>query len=757
MAKEEEPNKTETEKEEKPKKVAFLDSVNGAIFLYWILPVLCFAALSRFAVDTSAPSPPLKPPLPAAVKTNQVKPQQSSTGNTGATSAGATASAVGNAKAAGSLDPRLENKPASYQSIVRSIRNKRLDFDTVSLPASVRPSSTTSQAPQVSPTTGSTLDKPKTSPTPRQETSTASQRSSQSDPARAQLASAIEEYRSMYQADRSNLLTAIVFADSLRMYDVQYHDGGSHQEEAIKTYQHALQLAKDQRQAMIDRGEPTNVALDGNTRPHEQMMMDYSQRSVDAILCALHTNLGKTYYMANMFSKADTSYSNALEIDPFYLDAVASRGSTRIILGEYKGAAQDFVTVIELDSQRRFLDVFTGLARVLQAREDVVPQGWEPMIATVNDIIPKLEEQQRFMTAQEGKTLVSNSLARLYHVLYDYHDAKTKDTDAAWKSLEKSYEHKMNALPPWNTGFEAQKVQATKQIFRQGFWPEAGSKSKAPIFIIGFVRSGSTLLERVLDAHPDIVGTGENSVFNGQLESIRNKIVEVSVLANPSLLASTIQDLADDVVYEMTERWHMVAAGEDRATGQENPTRMVDKMLTNYYNVGFIHLLFPDALILHVARNPMDTLFSAFKHEFPPGTLDYTSAFDSLAELYHGYRDLIEHWDRELPGRVTHVRYEDMVHDMPGMARAIVHATGLEWDDGVLEFHKKKQAVNTLSTTQVRKGVYKDSLEYWRRYETELDPLVQLIGERTKWDLKTTLPTYTPPAPVEETEDASEL
>jgi Sulfotransferase family len=68
----------------------------------------------------------------------------------------------------------------------------------------------------------------------------------------------------------------------------------------------------------------------------------------------------------------------------------------------------------------------------------------------------------------------------------------------------------------------------------------------------------------------------------------------------------------------------------------------------------------------------MDTIFSAYKHEFPPGTLDYTSNMEALAELYHAYRDLIEHWDQVLPGRVTHVRYQDMVNDMPGVARAII-------------------------------------------------------------------------------------
>ena len=86
--------------------------------------------------------------------------------------------------------------------------------------------------------------------------------------------------------------------------------------------------------------------------------------------------MGKTFFMANMFEQAVESYTKALEMEPFYLDAVSSRGSARIILGQYEAAAQDFSLVIAKDEKRRFQDVFTGLARVLQAREDVVPGGW---------------------------------------------------------------------------------------------------------------------------------------------------------------------------------------------------------------------------------------------------------------------------------------------------------------------------------------------------------------------------------------------
>ena len=368
------------------------------------------------------------------------------------------------------------------------------------------------------------------------------------------------------------------------MFDVQYHDGGTLQEEALKIYRAAISLGWQQREALQNEGKETNRAASGMIDLNEEITMDYADRSIDGIICALYTAMGKTFFMANMFEQAVESYTKALEMEPFYLDALSSRGSARIILGQYEAAAEDFSLVIAKDQKRRFQDVFTGLARVLQARENVVPGGWEPMIRIINDLIPIIESQVDSVAHPEGRAILGSSLARLYHVLFNYHDAKTQDTDAAWENLTKAYHYKMSSLPKWSTGFEAQKIQATKQIFTQGFWPDFGNESEVPIFIIGFVRSGSTLLERVLDAHPQIVGTGENSVFNGQLDRIRNKIVETSMLGDQAAMRDVIVSLGDEVIDEMQDRWNMVASGEDRAAGRERPRRFVDKMLTNYYS-----------------------------------------------------------------------------------------------------------------------------------------------------------------------------
>ena len=703
-------------------------SMSLALFIYWVLPVLLFAMVSRFFVDTSIPTIPIdvvkKKPLHVPRSEQQRPPQAQEVKPK--TKPAPTPAAVSS----------LSKQPTSYQDIVEVITSRRRkSFQTRRGDAMGVQSVTDSP---------SSSDKPSPQPTKVKETKTGSS----ADPHRKKIIEQIYSLKQSYEKDPTNLFKAMDYGDAMRFYDLQFHDGGTYEREAIQIYQQIVQLGKEHRQKLLDAGEAT-------TKPgvpvNDEVTIDYRDKSADALMCAIYTAQGKVYYMANAFENAATSYTNCLEIAPGYLDALNARGSTYIILGKYSDAARDFQTVITKDTRRLFPDAFTGLARVLASKEDATAAGWDGVIPVAELLIPTLENQVK--AQPQSKATVAGILNRLHHVMFTYHDVKTLNTDQAWDHLTAAYRYKLSLLPPWEKGFEARKVTQSKEIFVKGFWPQGiGSDTQVPVFIIGFVRSGSTLLERVLDAHPLIVGTGENSVFNGRLDHIRNKIVETSVTASHRLIDVT-KELADEVVDEMKERWEILEGNERRHLVEEprdEPKRFVDKMLTNYYNVGFIHMLYPNAVILHVFREPMDTLFSAYKHEFPPGTLDYTSDFDGLAELYHSYRDIMDHWDDVLPGRVKHVRYEDMVNDMPGMARAIIDVVGLPWDDGVLDFHKKKHAVNTLSSIQVRKGVYKDSLQSWRRYESHLQPVLDRIGDRVTYDRRTTLPGYVPPSPVED-------
>ena len=529
-------------------------------------------------------------------------------------------------------------------------------------------------------------------------------------------------------------------AEALRMRDYSIHDGGSAQIEGINTYQHVIKLMTTN-----NNGTPSQLS---------------PQRL--QFLCGLHTNLGKMYFVANMFDRALECFDKCLSIDENEIDSLAQKGAVLYILGRFKESADAYLHLIDVDEDRLSGELYTGLSKVLVADENSVNGGWDALVKILNKQIPKVTKivddsssavESSSSQHNQYEQMMYDNLKRMHLAMFLYHDVHG-NTERAWYHLTTGWYYKMSILSPWMTGNEKKRISIAKTVFHKDFWPsKIGSTSKAPIFIIGFVRCGSTLLERLLDAHPLIVGTGEDSVFNGRLGYIRNEIVEVSSTGEPHALEEKLKELAGDVVNGMKSRWkHLLdnaysyVEENDKKSGKKGytPKRFTDKMLSNYMNVGFINMLFPDALILHVVREPMDTIFSAYKHDFPPSALDYTCQFPSLAELYLSYRDMMDHWENVLPGRITHIRYEDLVQDMPRIAPAIIAATGLKWDPDVLNFHKKKHAVNTLSTHQVRQGVYSHHIHSWRRYEKELKPLVKLIGKRTTYKVKTKLPGYSP-------------
>jgi tetratricopeptide (TPR) repeat protein len=701
------------------------NSLTGAMFLYWVVPVLLFAVFSRLTVDTNVGTVKTKPLKSIPIQLDQD--YIDSTPSVRPTQAPIPVRQADN--------PSLPSRwPTSYRATIEKIERRRPHWkNKPTLSPSAQPSAADSKRLE---------DTVTSSPLPNGRNAGGRPRGRASDPNRLMIIEKIDAMRQDVVDDPADIYKAIEFADALRFYDLQYREGGTYETEAIDTYNKVVHLVVAKRNSLVAANQPTNISLNGSGTKSvsDEVTLDYASKSADGLVCAVYTALGKVYYMANMFERAAKSYTECLEIAPSYLDAVNARASTNIILGKYAEAGADFLKVVREDEPRLFPDSFSGIARVLEAQEDAIPGGWGPVVEVLDQLIPSFEAQWASAPPQT-KQIFGNGLNRFHHSLFTYHDKKTKAYSEAWHHLTEAYQYKMANLPVWQSGQESTKSFQTKQIFKPGFWsPGVGSETETPIFIIGFVRSGSTLLERILDAHPKIVGTGENSVFNGRLDDIRNKIVQVSMGGRREQLGEVTRRLAEEVVDGMRKRWRILqATTETSGVGDDIPLRFVDKMLTNYYNVGFIHLLYPKALILHVYRNPMDTIFSAYKHEFPSGTLDYTSDFDALAELYHSYRDIIDHWDDSLPGRVTHVRYEDMVQDMPGMARAIIDATGLPWDDSVLQFHKQKHAVNTLSTTQVRKGIYKDSLKSWAKYENELQPMVQLIGGRVHFNIKATL------------------
>ncbi|RZA28269.1 MAG: sulfotransferase, partial [Proteobacteria bacterium] len=248
----------------------------------------------------------------------------------------------------------------------------------------------------------------------------------------------------------------------------------------------------------------------------------------------------------------------------------------------------------------------------------------------------------------------------------------------------------------------------------------AGCMSEEPIFVIGMPRSGTTLVERIISSHPMVHSGGELQNFGVCLK-------RASASTTPSIL-----DL-DTIGRCGTLDWERLGSAYIASTrpGTGHTPRFIDKLPHNFLFLGYIARALPNARIIHLRRNPLDTCVSNFRQLFALTSPFYDYSFDLLdtGRYYLMYDQLMRHWDSVLPGRILEVRYEQIVDSLESSSRRLVDFCGLPWDDACLQFERNEAPVATASAVQVRQPIYRTSLNRWKRYEAQLGELVELLGD----------------------------
>ena len=243
-----------------------------------------------------------------------------------------------------------------------------------------------------------------------------------------------------------------------------------------------------------------------------------------------------------------------------------------------------------------------------------------------------------------------------------------------------------------------------------------GDPSPVPVFVIGMPRSGTTLVEQILASHPQVFGAGELDEIDNRVAQLRSDDVEVRY---PEVVSSTTNP-----------RLRQFGMSYVSAISTLAPTakRIVDKMPKNFLFAGLIHLTLPNARIIHVHRDPLDTCFSCFSKLFAGGQR-YSYDLGELGRFYRAYESLMEHWRKVLPtGVMLEVQYEQLITDVEGEARRMIAHCGLEWNDTCLSFHATRRPVRTSSAVQVRQPIYRSSIGRWRPYARVLGPLIEALG-----------------------------
>jgi tetratricopeptide (TPR) repeat protein len=232
-------------------------------------------------------------------------------------------------------------------------------------------------------------------------------------------------------------------------------------------------------------------------------------------------------------------------------------------------------------------------------------------------------------------------------------------------------------------------------------------RSDRPIFVVGMMRSGTTLAEQILSSHGQVGGVGEQ-LFWPTNAGLGEKLLRNGVLDTPKL---------NNLAALYLEKLEGLAPGM---------TRVVDKMNTNYILLGFLHLAYPNAKIVHMKRNPLDTCLSIWATPVAQG-VDLCGSKENVVAAYEQYARLMKHYRSVLPdNRLLEVQYEDLVSDQEAQTRRMTEFCGLPWDEACLRPQENERSVRTPSVWQVRQPVYKTSMARWKRYEPWLGAFEKL-------------------------------
>lgn len=507
------------------------------------------------------------------------------------------------------------------------------------------------------------------------------------------------------------------------------HHREGRKEEAERSYRQVLEIAPNQ---------PDALNLLGVLAAEEGLYELAIELMHGAVMTRpkdpnFRNNLGHALTQVRQFEAARDNLERALALKPDFDEAKTNLARVLRFLGEPERALKLWQDVWQGDDR-----VYAALVGITNIYGD---EGrFDEAEATAREVIERLPHRpagyialahvHKFRDddgslAEIESQLQDESIPEADKTALHYAAGKIcddlKDFDRAFEHFDKANReaHKAYDLKPVETVRRQKKTIFSNRFFRDR--KDWGHPSELPVFIVGMPRSGTTLTEQILSAHPDVFAAGE-------LETM-DRVVRLAEEVSPGKenFPTSILKLTKTGAELVGRRY--VADLQRRM--DRTAKRVTDKMPHNFELLGMIAIALPAAKIIHVRRAPLDTCLSCWTKNFNDSH-GYNRSLDDLGRYYRGYVDMMDHWRSVLPLEILEVDYEDYMTDLEGAARRIVSFVGLDWDPRCLEFYKVDRSVRTASQWQVRQPIYTSSVERWRNYVAHLQPLIEALGPLAK-------------------------
>jgi len=493
--------------------------------------------------------------------------------------------------------------------------------------------------------------------------------------------------------------------------------------EAIKAYRQVLAMQADNVAAMIKLG----IALAGAKLIPDSILMYERALTLLPDNALLHRHLGASLLVMGQLKTAIQHSEKALRSRPGYFAARLDLALALRQLGRAEEAIDPLEEAIRLNPGDDEAHISLALTfKQLGQTERAVEQlekllSIRPASGRAYYHISRIEPKQERVPVVE-EILSDTKLPRGDAMYCHFALGNLFESDS---SYDRAFEHflKANKLQRESLNYDAreniQYVDSLIKIYSDEFLQRNkpfGSASKLPVFIVGMPRSGTTLVEQILSSHDSVYGAGELRTCPALNYSIAHQLKYVQ--PDPECMSLLDGKMIED---------HSARYLQDLSLHCPTAARITDKEPGNFFRIGLIKTLFPDARIIHCQRNPLDNCLSVFFHCFT--ALQCSFEMKELGQFYRDYQRLMTHWNDLFPGEVLTVQYEELVADQEEVSKRMIDHLGLEWDEKCLDFHNNERNVMTPSNVQVRQPMYTNSINRWKRYEKNLQPLIKVLQE----------------------------
>lgn len=415
---------------------------------------------------------------------------------------------------------------------------------------------------------------------------------------------------------------------------------------------------------------------------------------------AAHNNLALAYDACGNFDASFEHYLKAARLLPGSPSVQFDMGNLYVSRGNFDAARQCFRKVLQL--QPHNLVAYGNLVRITRYS------------ATEHDDVIRLKAfLDQTQLSDNERTTVLFSLGKIYQ------DCELYDDAFSYFEHGNQLQDKKFRFDPSKPAHAASLLidTCTSDLFRQK--QLIGNTAETPVFIVGTPRSGTTLTEQVLSSHPDVFGAGELHWIPDTTNRLRDYLK--SSTSYPQCLSELTENSINELASNYLNYTRSLAHGE---------RRIVDKMPGNFLHLGFIHILFPNAKIIHCQRDPRDACISMFCTQFPSG-VPYSYNLYKLGAFYSQYERTMEHWRKVLPAdTMIEMEYETLVTNQETEICRLLGFLGLDWNDACLAFYDQKRPVHTASDTQVTKPLYSTSIGRWNNFQKHLQPLEEGLRYR---------------------------